>query len=85
MLADGEDDGLADFAADGVAQGLFKEGFAEEGVGGGGKEAFFEVALFMGSLLFFAGFFIDKRECEALFGEELRGDIGADAYYIGVD
>ena len=29
FLADGEDDGLSDFAADGIAEGVFQEGLAE--------------------------------------------------------
>jgi hypothetical protein len=45
VLADGEDDGLADLAADRVAQGVFQEGLAEELVGGFGEEALLELAL----------------------------------------
>ena len=54
VLADRKDDGLADFAADRVAQGVFQKGLAEELVGGIGKETLLELALLEGLLLIFA-------------------------------
>ena len=54
VLADGKDDGLANFTADGVAQGVFEKGLAEKRVGGVGKESLLELALFVGFLVIFA-------------------------------
>ena len=54
VLADGEDDRLADLAADRIAQGIFQKGLAEELVGGLGEEALLELALLEGLLLVFA-------------------------------
>jgi hypothetical protein len=45
VLADGEDDGFAELAADGVAQAIFEEGFAETAVGGFEKKRFSKLAL----------------------------------------
>ena len=44
-LADGEDDRLAYLTADGVAEGILKEGLAEELVSRLGEEALLEFAL----------------------------------------
>ena len=66
MLADREDDGLADLSADRVAQGVFEKGFAEELVGGVGEETLFELALLVGFLLILAGV-IGERGDEAFF------------------
>jgi len=84
VLADGEDDGLADFAADRIAQGVFQKGFAEELVGGVGEEAPLELALLEGLLLVFAGI-VGERDDEALFGKQLGGDLGAGIHHRGVD
>ena len=54
VLADGEDDRLADLAADRVAQGVLQEGLAEELVGRVGEEALLELALLEGLLLVLA-------------------------------
>jgi hypothetical protein len=54
VLADGEDDRLADFAADRVAQGVFQKGLAQELVGGVGEETLLELALLEGLLLVLA-------------------------------
>ena len=83
-LADGEDDGFADLAADGIAKGVFEEGLAEEFVGGVGEEAFLEFALFVGLFLVLA-FSIGELDDEAFFGEELGGDFGAGVDDGGVD
>ena len=48
VLTDGENDGLADLAADGIAQGILHESFAENLVGRVGKEAFLELTLLEG-------------------------------------
>ena len=54
ILADGEDDGLANLAAYRVAQGIFQKRLAEEFVGGLGEEPFFKLALLVGFLLVFS-------------------------------
>ena len=54
VLADGEDDRLADLAADRIAQGVLEERLAEELVGGVGEEALLELALLEGLLLVLA-------------------------------
>ncbi len=71
VLADGEDDRLADLAADRIAQGVLEEGLAEELVGGVGEEALLELALLEGLLLVLARV-VGERDDEALFGEQLR-------------
>ena len=45
FLADGKDDGLTNLTADGVAQGIFKEGLTEELVGCLREEALFKLAV----------------------------------------
>ena len=40
VLADSKDDGFANLAADGIAEGVFKERLAEKFVGGFGKKPF---------------------------------------------
>ena len=84
VLADGEDDGLADLPADRIAQGVFQEGLAEELVGGVGEEALLELALLEGLLLVFAGI-VGERDDEALFGKQFGGDLGAGIHHRGVD
>ena len=84
VLADGEDDGLADLAADRIAQGVFQKGLAEELVGGVGEEALLELALLEGLLLVFAGV-VGERDDEALFGKQLGGDLGAGIHHRGID
>ena len=55
ILADGEDDGLADLFADWIAQGVFQKGLAEELIGGISEEALFELTLLECFLLVFTG------------------------------
>ena len=76
VLADGEDDRLADLAADRIAQGILQKGLAEELVGGFGEEALLELALLVNLLLVFACVILELDD-EALFGKKLRGDLGA--------
>ena len=64
VLADGEDDGLANFAADGVAQGVFEKGFAEELVGGLREETLLELAL-LERLVVVVAFVVLERDDEA--------------------
>ena len=54
VLADREDDGLADLPADRIAQGIFQKGLAEEFISGLGKESPLELPLLEGLLLVFA-------------------------------
>ena len=54
VLADGEDDRLADLAADRVAQGVFQERLAEDCVGRAGEEPLLELALLVRLLLVLA-------------------------------
>ena len=84
VLADGEDDGLADLAADRIAQGVFEEGLAEELVGGVGEEALLELALLEGLLLVLA-VVVGERDDEALFGEQFGGDLGAGIHHRRID
>ena len=84
VLADGEDDGFADFPADGIAEGVFQKGLAEKLVGGVGKETLLELALLEGLLLVFAGI-VGERNDEAFLGEQFRGDFGAGVHHCGVD
>jgi hypothetical protein len=44
VLADGEDDGLAHLTADGITQGVFEEGLAEDLVRGGREELLLKLA-----------------------------------------
>jgi len=55
VLADCKDNRLAYLPADGIAQGVFQKGFAEELVGGRCEEAILELTLLEGLLLVFAG------------------------------
>ena len=77
VLADGEDDRLADLAADRIAQGVFEKRLAEELVGGVREERLLEFALLEGLL---AGLRLSSSvndDDEAFVGEQLRGDLGA--------
>src|SRR5712691_898452 len=84
ILADSEDDGLADLAADRIAQGIFQKGLAEQLVRGVGEEALLELALLEGLLLVFAGI-VGERDDEALFGKQFGGDLGAGIHHRGID
>ena len=84
VLADGEDDRLADFAADRVAQRVFQKRLAQELVGGVGEETLLELALLEGLLLVFAGV-IGERDDEALFGKQRGSDLGAGIHHGRVD
>ena len=84
VLADGEDDGLADLPADRIAQGVLQEGLAEELVGGLGVKALLELALLVGFLLILARI-VGERDDEALLREELRGHFRARVHHGRVD
>jgi hypothetical protein len=84
ILADSKDDGLADFAADWIAQGVFEESLADDLIGGIGKEALFKLPLLEGLLLILAGI-VSKRDDEALFGKKLGGDLGAGIHHRRID
>ena len=84
VLADGEHDGLADLAADRIAQGVLQEGLAEELVGGLGVEALLELALLVG-LAVILSLGIGERDDEPLLGEELRGHFRAGVHHGRVD
>ena len=76
LLADREDDGLADLAAHRVVQRVFEKGPAEQAVRGVGEEAFLERALFVRLLLVLAGG-VGERHDEPFLGEELGRHVGA--------
>ncbi len=84
VLADGEDDGFSDFAADGIAQGVFQKRFAEQCVGFRGEEALLELAL-METLLAVLPVFVGERDDEAIFGKQLRRHAGAGIDDDGID
>ena len=84
VLADGEDDGLADLAADGIAQGVFQERLAEELVGGVGEERFSNSRCLKASFWSSPSSSV-KVDDEALFGKQLGGDLGAGVHHGGVD
>ncbi len=84
VLADGEDDGLADFAADWIAEGIFKEGLAEDGVGCAGEETFFKLRLLECLFVVFAGV-VGEVDEKSLFGEEFGGDFGSGVGDDGID
>ena len=82
--ADREHDGLADFATDRIAQGVFDEGLAEERIGGIAKETSFELAL-LECLLLVLACVVSEGDDEALVGEEFRGDLRAGVHNRRVD
>ncbi|MCG3768872.1 MAG: hypothetical protein JW394_0993 [Nitrospira sp.] len=65
VLADGEDDGLADLAADRIAQGIFEKGFTEELISGYREKPSFKLAL-LESLIVVIAFVVFERNNEAL-------------------
>src|ERR1700719_4344626 len=84
MLAHREDDRLAYFTADRVAQRILQKGLAEHLIGRFGKEAFFELTLFVNFLLVVA-FVILEINNKAVLGEELRRDVAASIDHNRVD
>ena len=84
VLADREDDRLADFSAHRVAQRVFEEGLAQKLVGGLGEEALLEFALLEGFLLVFAGV-VGEGDDEAFLGQQFRGDVGARVDHRRID
>ena len=84
-LADGKDDGLADFAAHRIQQGVFQKYPAEETVGVRGEESVLKVPARVAFLAFVAGFLVGECDPETLLGEQLRSGVGAGVHYDGVD
>ena len=84
VLTDGEDDGLADLAADGITEGVFEERLAKYLVGGLRKEALLELALLERLLLILARV-VGKRDDESFFGEQFGGDLRAGIHHGGID
>ncbi|WP_297927298.1 hypothetical protein, partial [Metallibacterium sp.] len=84
VLADGEQDGFADFAADRIAQCMLQEGLAQQLVGGLGEEAPLELAVRKGLLLRIAVVVAEGGQ-ETGFGEQLGGDAAARIDHGGVD
>ena len=74
VLADGKDDGLANLAADRVAQGILEKGLAEQlDWWPSAEEALLELALPVASL-WSSPVVILEFDDEALVGKELGGD-----------
>ena len=84
VLADREDDRLADFAADWFTQRVFEKGLAQKLVGGLREKALLELALFERLLLVLAGV-VGERDDEALFGKQFGGDLGAGVHHGRID
>ena len=84
VLADSKDDGLADFTAHRVTQGVFQKRLAQQLVGVVGKETFLELALLEGLLLVLASV-IGEGDDKTLFREQRGGDLGAGIDYGRVD
>jgi len=83
-LADRVDDGLADLAADRIAQGILEKGPAEKLIGSIGEKTPFELALLEGLLAVLAGI-IGEGDDEPLLGKEGGGDLGAGIHHGGAD
>ena len=75
VLAHGKNDGLPDLAANGVAQGVFDKGLAEDLIGRGRKEALLEFALLVGFLLVVA-LVVLKLDDKPVVRQKLGGDFG---------
>ena len=84
VLADGEDDGLADLATDRVAQGVFQEGLAEERLVASEKNCFSKSRCLKASSSS-SPLIVGERDGEALLGQEFGGDLGAGIHDGGVD
>ena len=84
FLAHGKNDGLADFAADGIAQGIFQKRLAEQLVGGIGKEPFLKLALLVSFLLVVA-FVILELDDKTLLGQQLGGNFRPGIHDRGID
>ena len=84
VLADGEDDGFADFAADGITQGVFQKSLTKQLVGCIREKAFLELALFVGFFLIVAAV-VGVVDNKAFFGQQLGGDVSARIDDGGVD
>ena len=84
ILADGEDDRLADFPADRVAQGILQKGLAEQLVGGFGEEALLELALLVNLLLIVAPVILELDD-KTIFGKKLRRDLAAGIDHSRID
>ncbi len=84
VLADGKDDGLADFATYRITQRILKKGLAEKLVGGIGKESLFELALLECFLLIISGF-VGKRNNETFFRKQVGGNLRAGIHDGGID
>ena len=84
ILADGKDDGLADFSADGIAQRIFKESFTKELVRGLGEKALFKFALLVGLLLVVATVVLELDDKPRL-REKLGGHLAAGVHDGWID
>src|SRR6185437_4400543 len=84
VLADREDDGLADFATDRITQRVLQKRLAQNQIGGLREKALLELALLESFLLVLAGV-VRERDDESFFGKQLRGDIGTCVYHRGID
>ena len=84
MLADSEDNGLADLAADGVTQRVFEKRFAKELIGCLREEALFKLAL-LESFVVVIAFVVLERHHKARFGKEPGGDLAASVHDGRID
>ncbi len=84
ILADGEDDGLADFTTDWVTQGMFQESAAKKKVGRIGEELLLELPFPVAFLMALAGV-VPEGDDESFFGEEGSGHLRARIDHGGVD
>ena len=79
VLAHGKNNRFADFAADWVAESVFKEGLAKKFIGGRGKELFLEVGLFIAFVLFVSWVVLEIDD-KALLREKLRSNASSGIY-----
>lgn len=75
ILAYGKDDAFADFATDGIAQGITHERFTKQSIGGFGEEFFLKVFLVKTFGCFFS--VVDHGNRIAFFGQQLGGNVAA--------
>ena len=83
-LADCEDYGFANLAANRIAQRVLHEGSAEHFICGFREELALEIALAEGVFMRFA-FSVVERDGETAFGEHPRGHVGARVHERGAD
>ena len=87
VLADGEHNGFAKLATDGVTQAVGQQGFAKQAIGGFGEKLFLETALLEALLagLFASRGFVDDDSGITQVGQQLGGDIGTCVHHQRVD